>query len=219
VSVQPIRVLLVEDHVVVRRGLAALLASLGNFLVVGEAADGEEGTHVFDEVHPDLVLMDLSMPRLNGIEATRRLRQLHPDVHVLILSMHEDEAFVAQALLAGAQGYVVKHSTPEELRLAMETVSRGGIFISPAVARPIVDEYLHRAQNEYESNGAAPSPRELEVLQLIAEGHTTDEIAELLSISPHTAQHHRANLKRKLEARSNADLIRISIEKKLIATA
>ncbi len=217
-AAQPIRVMLVEDHVVVRRGLAALLASLGNFLVVAEAADGEESIRIFDEAQPSLIVMDLSMPRLNGIEATRRLKQARPDVHILILSMHEDEAFVAQALMVGAQGYVVKQSTSEELRLAMETVARGGVFISAAVARPIVDEYIRQAQTDHGVRVSAPTSREIEVLQLIAEGHTTEEIAALLNISPHTAQHHRTNLKRKLEARSNADLIKIAIERKLIPT-
>ena len=213
---QPLRVLLVEDHVVVRRGLAALLNAFGDFIVVGEAADGDECVRVYEELTPDLVLMDLSMPRLNGIESTRRLRQLHPEVRILILSMHEDEAFVAQALLAGAGGYVVKHSTPEELRLAMETVSHGGMFISPAVTKPIVDEYMRRGMSDHQTDGSTPSSRELEVLQLIAEGRTTDQIAALLSISPHTAQHHRTNLKRKLGAHSNAEMVRIAIEKKFI---
>lgn len=213
-----IRVLLVDDHVVVRRGLALLLASLGNFVVCGEAADGDEAIRVFSEVHPDLILMDLSMPRLNGLEATRRLRQSHLGARILVLSMHDDEEFVAQALLAGAGGYVVKQSTPEELRLAMETVAAAGVFISPAVARPIVDEYLRQARSEQEAPGSMLTPREREVLQLIAEGHTTDEIAEMLTISPHTAHHHRTNLKRKLGARSDAEMIKIAIKKNLILT-
>jgi DNA-binding NarL/FixJ family response regulator len=213
-----IRVLLVDDHVVVRRGLAALLASLGNFVVAGEAADGEEAIRVIGEAKPDLVLMDLSMPGLSGLEATRRLRQSRPGVRVLILSMHEDKEFVAQALLAGAGGYAVKHCTPEELRLAMETVAAGGTFISPTVAGPIVDDYLRQTRSEQGSSGLAPTDRELEVLRLIVEGHTTDAIAEALSISPNTAQHHRANLKRKLGARSNAELVRIAIKKNLIVT-
>jgi len=217
-ATQPVRVLLVDDHVVVRRGLASLLASLGNFAVVGEATDGDEAIRLVGDARPDLVLMDLSMPRLSGLEATRRLRQSHPATHILVLSMHEDEEFVAQALLAGAGGYVVKHCTPEELRLAMHTVAAGGVFISPAVAGPIVDEYLRRAQAEPEASGMALTAREVEVLQLIAEGHTTSQIAEMLTISPHTAQHHRTNLKRKLGARSDAEMIKIAIQRKLILT-
>ena len=217
-SAPPIRVLLVDDHVVVRRGLAALLASLGNFVVAGEAADGNEAVRAFGETRPDLIVMDLSMPRLNGLEATRQIHQSHPKVCILVLSMHDDEAFVAQALLAGAKGYAVKQCTPEELRLAMETVAAGGVFISPTVAGPIVEEYLRQAQAEQAVPGSALTPREREVLQLIAEGHTTGEIAALLTISPHTAHHHHTNLKRKLGARSDAEMVKIAIKKNLILT-
>jgi DNA-binding NarL/FixJ family response regulator len=215
---QPIRVLLVDDHVVVRRGLAALFASLGNFVVAGEATDGDEALRLIGEVYPDLILMDLSMPRLGGLETTRRLRQMHPHTRILVLSMHEDPEYVAQALLAGAGGYLVKNCTPEELRQAVESVASGETFISPAVASPLVDDYLRQANADQETRGPAITAREIEVLQLIAEGHTTNRIAELLSISPHTAQHHRTNLKRKLGARSDAELIRIAIKKNLILT-
>ncbi len=217
-STHPIRVLLVDDHIVVRRGLASLLASLGNFVVAGEAADGEEAIRLIGEAKPDLVLMDLSMPGLSGLETTRRLRQSRREARILILSMHEDKEFVAQALLAGAGGYAVKHCTPEELRLAMETVAAGGRFISPAVAGPIVDDYLRQARSEQETPGLALSDRELEVLRLIVEGYTTDAIAGRFSISPNTVQHHRASLKRKLGARSNAELVKIAIKKNLTVT-
>ena len=215
-TTQPIRVLLVDDHVVVRSGLAALLGSLGNFVVAGEAAHGEEAVRVACEVHPDLVLMDLSMPRMNGIEATRQLRHQCPAARILILSMHEDAAFVAQAFRAGASGYVVKLGTADELRMALETVAAGKTFLSPSVAGFIMEDYLRQGQAAQGGGGSGLSPRELEVLQLIIDGNTTDAIANLLSISPNTAQHHRANLKRKLGAHSNAELIKTAIEKNLV---
>lgn len=213
---RPIRIMLVDDHNVVRRGLAALLEMEGGFEVVAEAEDGEMALRRAGDVQPDVVMLDLSMPRLNGLETTRRLRRQLPHVQVLVLSMHEDEEFVAQALQAGAGGYVLKRSMEEELFLALHAVADGNVFISPAVARPIVDEYLRRAGLPAEHSGPVLTSREREVLQLIAEGRTTTEVAQALSISPHTAVRHRANLMQKLGVHNQADLIRLAIERGLV---
>ncbi len=213
---RPIRIMLVDDHNIVRRGLAALLQMEGGFEVVAEAEDGEMALRRADEARPDIVMLDLSMPRLNGLEATRRLKRKLPQTQVLVLSMHEDEEFVAQALQAGASGYVLKRSMEDELFLALRAVASGNVFVSPAVARPIVDEYLRRTTQAPEQVGAALTSREREVLQLIAEGRSTAEIAAALSISPHTAVRHRANLMQKLDAHNQAELIRLAIERGLI---
>jgi DNA-binding NarL/FixJ family response regulator len=215
-SDRPIRIMLVDDHNVVRRGLAALLEMEGGFDVVAEAEDGETALRRAGEVQPDVVMLDLSMPRLNGLETARRLRRQLPQIQVLVLSMHEDEEFVAQALQAGAGGYVLKRSMEEELFLALRAVASGNVFVSPAVARPIVDEYLRRAGSPTERSGPALTSREREVLQLIAEGRTTTEVAQALSISSHTAVRHRANLMQKLGVHNQADLIRLAIERGLV---
>ena len=215
-SDHPIRIMLVDDHNVVRRGLAALLEMEGGFEVVAEAEDGETALRRAGEVQPDVVMLDLSMPRLNGLETTRRLRRQLPQTQVLVLSMHEDEEFVAQALQAGAGGYVLKRSMEEELFLALRAVANGNVFVSPAVARPIVDEYLRRAGSPTEGSGPVLTSREREVLQLIAEGRTTTEVAQALSISPHTAVRHRANLMQKLGVHNQTDLIRLAIERGLV---
>jgi|CXWL01.1.fsa_nt_gi DNA-binding NarL/FixJ family response regulator len=215
-SDRPIRIMLVDDHNVVRRGLAALLEMEGGFEVVAEAEDGETALRRAGEVQPDVVMLDLSMPRLNGLETARRLRRQLPQTQVLVLSMHEDEEFVAQALQAGAGGYVLKRSMEEELFLALRAVANGNVFVSPAVARPIVDEYLRRAGPSTERSGPVLTSREREVLQLIAEGRTTTEVAQALSISPHTAVRHRANLMQKLGVHNQTDLIRLAIERGLV---
>ncbi len=215
-SDRPIRIMLVDDHNVVRRGLAALLEMEGGFEVVAEAEDGETALRRAGEVQPDVVMLDLSMPRLNGLETARRLRRQLPQTQVLVLSMHEDEEFVAQALQAGAGGYVLKRSMEEELFLALRAVANGNVFVSPAVARPIVDEYLRRAGPSTERFATVLTSREREVLQLIAEGRTTTEAAQALSISPHTAVRHRANLMQKLGVHNQADLIRLAIERGLV---
>ena len=211
-----IRIMVVDDHTIVRRGLVALLQMEGGFEVVAEAEDGETGLRRADETQPDVVMLDLSMPRLSGLETTRRLKRQRPQTQVLILSMHEDEEFVAQALQAGASGYVLKRSMEDELFLALRAVAGGNVFVSPAVAQPIVDEYLRRTTQAPERAGAALTSREREVLQLIAEGRTTAKIAQALSISPHTAVRHRANLMQKLDAHNQAELIRMSIERGLV---
>lgn len=212
-----IRVLLAEDHTIVRKGLRSLLESEKGILVVGEAADGREAIDQVGRLRPDVVIMDIGMPGLNGLESTRQIKERYANIQVLILTVHTSEEYVFQILRAGASGYVVKQAAPKELISAIRAVNRGDAFLSPSISRKVVDEFV--------KNGAATTqwdsyekltPREREVLQLIAEGHTTRVIAELLHISVKTAETHRAHLMHKLDMRSTAELTRYAISKGVI---
>lgn len=203
----PVKVILADDHHIVRRGLAALLEMEGNYKVVAEAANGEEALRCAAEVMADVMILDLSMPRLNGIEATRRLRRQAPHLKLLVLSMYNAPEFVAQALEAGALGYILKASMEDELFNALAAILMDKQFVSADISLPDILE--RKVTNELTS-------REREVLQLIAEGHNTAEIADLMNISPHTASRHRANLMQKLNAHTQAGLVRTAIEQGLV---
>lgn len=210
---EPVKVILVDGHNIVRRGLAALLQVEGNYAVVGEAENGEEAIRCADEVEADVMILDLSMPRLNGLEATRRLQKRHPQLKLLLLSMYDDEEFVVQSLQAGASGYILKHSMEDELFLALEAVLLDQQFISSSIKLPNAD---HLGVMLSTAVSDKLTSREREVLQLIAEGHTTAELATLMSISPHTASRHRANLMQKLGTHTQAGLVRTAIEQGLV---
>lgn len=207
---EPIKIILADDHAIVRRGLAALLQLEGGYNVVAEAENGEEALRCAQEVLADVIILDLSMPRLNGLETTRRLVSQHPDIKILLLSMYDDEAFVTQALQAGASGYLLKRSMEDELFQALTVVMKGERFISPIFSMSVKDLLADNTMQDQ------LTPREREVLQLIAEGHTTAEIADLLAISPHTASRHRANLMQKLGSHTQAGLVRKAIEQGLV---
>lgn len=209
-SPEPVKVILVDDHTIVRRGLAALLQLEGGYTVVAEAANGEEALRCAAEVTADVMILDLSMPRLNGLETTRRLKRQYPQLRILLLSMYDDEAFVIQALQAGASGYILKRSMEDELFQALTAVMADDYFISSTLSMSV-----KMALSE-ESIVELLTSREREILQLIAEGYNTAEIAEMLAISPHTASRHRANLMQKLDTHTQAGLVRTAIEQGLV---
>lgn len=202
------RVFLVDDHALVRRGLAALLATDGRFQVVGEAGNGEDALCQLEHTPADLVVLDLSMPRLDGLETLRRLRATGSRVRILVLSMYDDTQFVAQALADGAHGYLLKHAMDDELFHALEALLRGGRYTSREIDMGRVSA-LEMARSEL-------TAREREVLQLIAAGHTTQEVADILSISPHTATRHRANLMQKLDVHNQVELVRAAVARGLV---
>ncbi len=205
---KPIRVLLAEDHALVRAGLRSLLAELSWVEVVGEAADGREALRLAAVHKPHVVLMDVTMPDLNGLEATTRLTRQFPAVRVIILSMHANEAYVRRALGAGAAGYVLKDAERAELELALKSVARGGSYLSPAVSRPVISDYAERASQD---PIARLTPRQREILQLIAEGSSTKEIAVKLGLSAKTVETHRAQLMSRLQIQNVAGLVRYAI--------
>ena len=200
----PIRVLIADDHALVRAGIGALLRNIGGVEVVAEAGDGREALHLIGEHKPDVVLMDIAMPGLNGLEAVTRISREFPAVRVIILSMHASEEYVLHAMRAGASGYLLKGARTAELELAVAAVVRGEVYLSPAVSRHLVDQYVAGApagEPAEQQPGAADrlTPRQREILQLIAEGRTTKEIAGLLAISVKTVEMHRAQLMERLD--------------------
>jgi len=210
-----IRVLLADDHDLFRAGLRVLLQDLGGFEVVGEAGDGREALRQVGERRPDVVLMDLMMPGLNGLEATTRIAQEFPGVKVLVLSMNAAEEFVLPAVRAGASGYILKNARPAELEQAIRAVARGETYLTPAVSGHLIDDYRRR------SAGAADSlnrltPRQREVLQLVAEGHSSKEIARRLALSVKTVETYRSQLMDALDIREIAGLTRYAIRKGLV---
>ncbi len=213
--VKCIRVLVVDDHAILREGIRSLLERYDDIAVVGEAGNGAEALALVEALHPDIVLMDLAMPEVDGLEATRRLHQLHPEVKVLILTQHDNQEYIAPALQAGAVGYVLKRSGGREVIAAIRQVHEQGAFLQPAVAREVIRDYAAGG-----SGGAAPAARlterEREVLRLVVEGKSNKEIAQLLVISPKTASVHRTNIMEKLGVRNSAELVRYAIEHHLL---
>jgi DNA-binding NarL/FixJ family response regulator len=207
-----------DDHTVVRQGLRKILEDRREWEVVAEAGNGREAVKQIVELQPDVAILDIGMPLLNGIEATRQIAKRLPNVRVLILSMHSDEAYITQALQAGARGYLLKDSADTDLIRAVTDVAAGKSFFSPAVARVMLDDYVrHLAQKGIVDRYEALSEREREIFQLIAEGHSNKEMAELLSISPATVETHRAHILQKLDLHSTAEVVLYAVRRGVIA--
>jgi DNA-binding NarL/FixJ family response regulator len=213
----PVRVVVADDHAILREGLRALFKGIPGLAWVGEAADGREAVRIAEEAAPDLVIMDITMPGLNGVDATRQILAKLPRTRVLALSMHTERRFVLEMLRAGASGYVSKENAFEELSRAIEVVSRGDTYLSPKVSGPVVDELLNGIHP-----GAGPdlgfarlTSRERQVLQLLSEGLTTKEIAAELHISPKTVETHRLRLMKKLDVHNLAELVRVAVREGL----
>jgi two-component system, NarL family, response regulator NreC len=213
-----VRILLADDHTVMRAGLRALLERQPNLEVVGEAEDGRQTVELASSHVPDVVVMDIAMPNLNGVEATRRMVSKQPTISVVILSMYSDESYVMRALQAGARAYLLKDSVVTDLIRAIEAVSQGKSFFSPKISRILAEDYV-RALKE---KGIADSyelltPREREILQLLAEGRTNKEVATSLNISVYTAETHRGNILQKLNLHGSAELVLYAVRKGIIS--
>lgn len=213
---KPARVMLADDHLLVRAGLRKLLESIPDVEVVGEADDGLVLNELAMQLQPDLVLMDIAMPGLNGLEATARLAKILPQTRVVILSMHQNEEYVRQALRHGAAGYLLKDAAPAELEQALRAVLRGETYLSPAVSKGVLSDYVQRLRGE-EQPGELLTPRQREVLQLVAEGHSTKEIARRLDLSVKTVDTHRSQLMKQLDIHEVAGLVRCAMRMGLIS--
>ena len=212
------RIVLADDHAILREGIRALLEDQPDMTVIGEAADGRKAIELARDLSPDIIVMDIGMPLLNGLEATRQIKHNFPQVAVLVLTMHDNEEYVSHILAAGASGYVLKRAASSELVTAIRAVAAGQSFLSPAVTKLLIEGYMGRQL-------AAPvmvdpfetlTAREREVLQLVAEGHTNSQIAKLLNISIKTVKAHRSNLMQKLGLHDRGALIKVAIQRGII---
>ncbi len=211
----PIRILIADDHAVVRAGVRELLRSDPELEIVGEAADGDETLRLVAELHPDLVLLDVTMPPESGIVTAKRLHEEHPGVIVVILTMHEDEGLLHEALRAGAAGYLIKRAERPEILQAIYAASRGDIYVHPAMTRALLERPV-ASENRRGAPAEPLTPREIDVLRLLAKGNTNRQIATLLGISVRTVENHRANLMGKLGLGSRVELVSYAEEHDLV---
>jgi len=211
------RIVIAEDHTILRAGLRALLSTRENLEVVGEAGDGREAVRVVGQSVPDLLLIDLSMPKLNGMEAIREIKNQHPEIKVIVLTVHKSDEYILASLDAGADGYMLKDASQNELLMAVEYVLNGKMFLSPSISDKVVEAYLQNKKGDTSATGLDNlTAREREILKLIAEGNTNKKIADHLFISLKTVEKHRANLMQKLDLHNTAALTSFAIEKGLL---
>jgi two-component system, NarL family, response regulator NreC len=215
--VSQIRIVLADDHTIIRSGLRLLLEQQPDFKVVAEASDGRQAVQLVSKHHPNVVVLDIGMPELNGIEATRQIVAQDPHPDVVILSMHSDESYVLRALKAGARAYILKNAAEADLIRAVQAVSEGKSFFSPVISKMLLEDYVRQVrEKEVEDSYDLLTPREREILQLIAEGKTNKEMATILGLSPHTIETHRGNILEKLNLHSVPELILYAVRKGII---
>jgi DNA-binding NarL/FixJ family response regulator len=211
------RVLLADDHAVVRKGLRFILEQEPDLQVSGEAADGREAVRLARELSPDVVVMDIAMPQLNGIDATSQIVKQNPRTNVLILSMHNDETYLLRALEAGARGFLLKDTAEEDLVRAVRVAAQGKPFFSPAIAQALLEDYMRNLQQRNQQDSySLLTDREKEVLQLLAEGRSNKDVAQLLNLSVYTVETHRTRIMQKLNLHNTAELVLYAVRKKII---
>lgn len=212
------RIVLADDHILFRRGLRGIIESAAGLHVIGEAGDGLELLNLLRTMTPELVIVDISMPNLRGIEAVREIRKQYPDVKVLVLTMHKDRSYLHQAISAGADGYLLKEDADPDLFLAIERIRLGKIYVSPHLEDGLIEDWaqIHRGDVRNSLQPEVLTPREKEVIKLIADGRSSREIGDLLFISVRTVERHRANIMDKLQIRKTADLVKYAIQEKYI---
>ena len=211
-----IKVLVADDHTILRQGIKALLDNQEGIEVIGEAKDGREALAIIEETLPDVILMDIAMPGLNGLEATRRIKKKFPRMKVLVLTMYTNEEYIFQILNAGANGYLVKETAFQDLISAIKAVYKNEAFMSPSISKKVINSYIKKAQDDEEKTCEILTTREREILQLIAEGNSSKKIAELLFISPKTVETHRTHIMDKLNIHNRTGLIKYAIRKGMV---
>ena len=212
-----IKVLIADDHDIVRAGVKSLLDRHDDIDIAGEAADGRQVVRMAAELNPSIVVMDIAMPQLNGIDATAQILRQDPDIKVIILSMYADEEFLVRALSAGIKGYLLKDAVQEDLLRAVRAVATGRSFFSPAIAQALAEDYVRQLQNKgLEDSYNLLTEREREILQLLAEGKSNKEVAAVLNVSPYTVETHRTHLMQKLNLHNTAEIVLYAVRKKIV---
>ena len=212
------RILVADDHGIVRKGLRFLLERQEDMEVVGEAADGREAVRLAEKLHPSVVVMDIAMPQLNGIDAAAQILRSSPDARVIILSMYADEEFLVRALTTGIRGYLLKDSADTDLVRAVRAAASGRSFFSPAIAQALAEDYVRQLQHKgLQDSYELLTQREKEILQLLAEGRSNKEVATVLNVSPYTVETHRTHLMQKLNLHNTAEIVLYAVRKKIIA--
>lgn len=210
-------VLLADDHVLIRRGLRTVLERTAGIEVVGEANDGREAVKLAQELKPDIIVMDIAMPHLNGIDATTQILGKNPAIKIIMLSMYSDESYLVRALSAGARGYLLKDSAETDLLQAVEALEAGRPFFSPTIAKTLLEDYMLRlTQRNLTDSYDLLTDREKEILQLLAEGKSNKEVAHILNLSPYTVETHRSHIMRKLNLHNTAEIVLYAVRKKII---
>jgi RNA polymerase sigma factor (sigma-70 family) len=213
-----IRILIADDHGVVRKGLRLQLEQYPDFEVIGEAGDGREAIAIADELTPDVVIMDIGMPNLNGIQAAAQIVKKNPQIGIIILSMHSDETYLTRTLAAGAKGYLLKDNAEVDLERAVRVVAQGKPYFSPAIASTLLEDYMRQMQERgLQDSYDLLTEREKEILQLLAEGKTNKDVALLLNVSPNTVETHRTRLMQKLDLHSTAEIVLYAVRKQIIS--
>jgi two-component system response regulator NreC len=213
-----VRILIADDHGIVRKGLRLQLEQHEEFEVVGEASDGREAVRMVEELAPQVVIIDIAMPHLNGIEATAQMTKRDPQLRVIMLSMHSDEGYVMRTLSAGAKGYLLKETADQDLFRAVRAVAQGKVFFSPAIANTLLEDYMRQLQQRgLHDSYDLLTEREKEILQLLAEGRSNKEVATTLDLSTYTVETHRTHLMQKLNLHSSAEIVLYAVRKKIIS--
>jgi two-component system response regulator NreC len=213
-----IRILLADDHGIVRKGLRFLLERQADIEVIGEASDGREAVRLAEELDPNIAIMDIAMPLLNGIDAAAQIVKSNPRIGIIMLSMHSDEGYLVRVLTAGAKGYLLKDAAEMDVVQAVRTVARGKPFFSPQIARTLLEDYMRQLQQRgIEDSYDLLTSREKEILQLLAEGKSNKEVASILNLSVYTVETHRANLMQRLNLHSTAEIVLYAVRKKIIS--
>jgi two-component system, NarL family, response regulator NreC len=215
--VSKVRILIADDHGIVRKGLRLQLEQHEDFEVVGEASDGREAVRAADELKPDVVIMDIAMPNLNGIQAAAQLVKRNPQLGIIMLSMHSDESYLMRTLAAGAKGYLLKDTADVDLYRAVQVVAQGKPFFSPAISNTLLEDYMRRLQQRgLQDTYDLLTDREKEIFQLLAEGKSNKDVASLLNLSPSTVETHRTRIMQKLDLHSSAEIVLYAVRKKII---
>jgi DNA-binding NarL/FixJ family response regulator len=210
------RLVLADDHAMFRQGIKKILEENGGVKVIGEASDGLELLNLLNKITPDAVILDISMPTIRGIEATREIKSVYPDIKILILTMHKRKEYLYHCLSAGAEGYLLKEDADTELYAAIKKVQEGGVYISPILSEELTDDFVRMCRGDLKLPSDKLTSREREVVKLIAEGKKNREIADLLCISIRTVENHRANIMKKLKLKNTSELVKYAIRKKYV---